>query len=402
MTKRKVLKIGVIVISIIVLLIAFFLLYRYIRIKTARVEIVLKTDRQVTFLDDVKVSSFIESINGKIVDDYKIDTTKIGSQNIEFTFINDQNIKLNYSYELSVIDDEAPLIWLGKSYNVTRGSNVNLLDKILCGDNYDSKPDCEIIGEYNLDTVGSYDLVFKATDSSGNTNEKKFTLNVNEPKNSSSSSNNGTSYTDFSQVVEDYKNDKTQIGIDVSKWQQDIDFQKLKDAGVEFVFIRVGTSSGINGENFLDSKFIQNIDNANAVGIPVGVYFYSYANSLKRAQNDAKWVLDQIKDYQVDLGIAFDWENWQSFNEFNLSFFGLTNMAKEFMNTVTAAGYKSMLYSSKTYLENIWLPTDYPVWLAHYTKNTDYKDDYEYWQICSNGKVDGINGLVDIDIRYLS
>ena len=206
MTKRKVLKIGVIVISIIVLLIAFFLLYRYIRIKTARVEIVLKTDRQVTFLDDVKVSSFIESINGKIVDDYKIDTTKIGSQNIEFTFINDQNIKLNYSYELSVIDDEAPLIWLGKSYNVTRGSNVNLLDKILCGDNYDSKPDCEIIGEYNLDTVGSYELVFKATDSSGNTNEKTFTLNVNEPKNSSSSSNNGTSYTDFSQVVEDYKN----------------------------------------------------------------------------------------------------------------------------------------------------------------------------------------------------
>ena len=111
--------------------------------------------------------------------------------------------------------------------------------------------------------------------------------------------------------------------------------------------------------------------------------------------------VENIKDYKVELPIAFDWENWDSFNTYELSFFGLTNMAKRFMDTVKASGYDAMLYSSKTYLENIWMSVDYPVWLAHYTKNTNYAGDYSYWQICSNGRVDGINGDVDIDIRYI-
>ena len=131
------------------------------------------------------------------------------------------------------------------------------------------------------------------------------------------------------------------------------------------------------------------------------VYFYSYANSVDRAISDAKWIIENIKDYKVELPIAFDWENWGSFNTYELSFFGLTNMAKRFMDTVKDAGYDAMLYSSKTYLENIWMSVDYPVWLAHYTKNTNYAGDYSYWQICSNGRVDGINGDVDIDIRYI-
>ena len=277
---------------------------------------------------------------------------------------------------------------------------ANLLEKIMCGDNYDSNPKCVIEGEYDLGKVGNYKLVFKAEDSSGNVSEKKFTLNVNEPSNNESS-NRVKSVTKFNDVIKDYKTDNTQIGIDVSKWQGDIDFRKLKKAGVEFVIIRVGSSNGINGENFVDSKFIQNIKNANSVGIPVGVYFYSYANSVDRAISDAKWIIEQIKDYKVDLPIAFDWENWGSFNKYELSFFGLTNMAKKFMDTVKASGYDAMLYSSKTYLKNIWMSADYPVWLAHYTKNTNYTGDYSYWQLCSNGRVDGISGDVDIDIRYI-
>ena len=292
------------------------------------------------------------------------------------------------------------MIWLGKSYNVTKGSEDNLLEKIMCGDNYDKNPVCVIEGDYDLNNVGSYKLVFKATDSNGNTSEKKFTLNVNEPSDNKGS-NGVKTVTEFSDVIKNYKNDNTQIGIDVSKWQGDIDFSKLKNAEVEFVIIRVGSSTGINGENFVDSKFIQNIENANSVGIPVGVYFYSYANSMERAINDAKWIIDVIKDYRVELPIAFDWENWGSFNKYELSFFGLTNIAKKFMDTVKDAGYEAMLYSSKTYLENIWMGMDYPVWLAHYTKNTNYTGDYSYWQLCSNGRVDGINGDVDIDIRYI-
>lgn len=400
MKNKKLILIISIVVGIILLSVGGFLLYKYIEIKNAVVKVVLKDNLEADFADTLRVSSFIESINGKIVDDYYLNTDSLGKKKIDFEYINDDGIKIKYNYEINVVDREAPLIWLGKSYNVTRGSEDNLIDKIMCGDNYDNNPECVIEGDYNLDNVGSYNLVFKATDSSGNVSKKKFILNVNEAS-SKKESNGVKSVTEFSDVIKDYKNDNTQIGIDVSKWQGDIDFSKLKSAGVEFVIIRIGSSTGINGENFIDSKFIQNIKNANSVGIPVGVYFYSYANSVDRAISDAKWIIENIKDYKVELPIAFDWENWGSFNTYELSFFGLTNMAKRFMDTVKDAGYDAMLYSSKTYLENIWMSVDYPVWLAHYTKNTNYAGDYSYWQICSNGRVDGINGDVDIDIRYI-
>lgn len=400
MKNKKLILIISIVVGIILLSVGGFLLYKYIEIKNAVVKVVLKDNLEADFVDTLKVSSFIESINGKIVNDYYLNTDSLGKKKIDFEYINDDGIKIKYNYEINVVDREAPLIWLGKSYNVTRGSEDNLIDKIMCGDNYDNNPECVIEGDYNLDNVGSYNLVFKATDSSGNVSKKKFILNVNEAS-SKKESNGVKSVTEFSDVIKNYKNDNTQIGIDVSKWQGDIDFSKLKSAGVEFVIIRIGSSTGINGENFIDSKFIQNIKNANSVGVPVGVYFYSYANSVDRAISDAKWIIENIKDYKVELPIAFDWENWGSFNTYELSFFGLTNMAKRFMDTVKDAGYDAMLYSSKTYLENIWMSVDYPVWLAHYTKNTNYAGDYSYWQICSNGRVDGINGDVDIDIRYI-
>ena len=400
MKNKKLILIISIVVGIILLSVGGFLLYKYFEIKNAVVKVVLKDNLEANFADTLRVSSFIESINGKIVNDYYLNTDSLGKKKIDFEYINDDGIKIKYNYEINVVDREAPLIWLGKSYNVTRGSEDNLIDKIMCGDNYDNNPECVIEGDYNLDNVGSYNLVFKATDSSGNVSKKKFILNVNEAS-SKKESNGVKSVTEFSDVIKDYKNDNTQIGIDVSKWQGDIDFSKLKSAGVEFVIIRIGSSTGINGENFIDSKFIQNIKNANSVGIPMGVYFYSYANSVDRAISDAKWIIENIKDYKVELPIAFDWENWGSFNTYELSFFGLTNIAKGFMDTVKSAGYDAMLYSSKTYLENIWMSVEYPVWLAHYTKNTNYAGDYSYWQICSNGRVDGINGDVDIDIRYI-
>lgn len=400
MKNKKTILIVSIILGVILLSIGGFLLYKYIQVKNAVIKVELKDNLEADFADTLRVSSFIENINGKIVDDYYLDTDSLGKKKVDFQYINDDGIKLKYSYEINIVDKEAPLIWLGKSYNVVKGSEDNLLEKIMCGDNYDNDPICVIEGNYDLNKVGSYNLVFKATDSSKNVSEKKFTLNVNEPSNKGGS-NGVKSVTEFSDVIKNYKTDNTQIGIDVSKWQGDIDFDKLKNAGVEFVIIRVGSSKGIDGENFVDSKFIQNIKNANSAGIPVGVYFYSYANSVDRAISDAKWIIEQIKDYKVDLPIAFDWENWGGFNKYELSFFGLTNMAKKFMDTVKASGYDAMLYSSKTYLENIWMSADYPVWLAHYTKNTNYTGDYSYWQLCSNGRVDGISGDVDIDIRYI-
>lgn len=399
LTKKNI--IIIICFLIIIIGIGSYFLINYLRVKNAVIKVTLDDTLETEFLSDVKVSDFISDINGTIVDDYVIDTTDIGKKKIEFEYINDDNIKVKYNYEINVVDNVAPLIWLNNSYTVNVGSDISLTDKILCGDDTDPNPTCEVIGEYNMNEAGTYPLVFKATDNSGNVTEKEFNLIVREPKSSGTSSGSVSTKTLFSEVVDAHKTENTEIGLDISKWQGDVDFNALKEAGVEFVIIRVGTSSGINGENLVDSKFEQNINGANKAGIPVGIYFYSYANSEDRAISDALWVLEQIKDYKVDLPIAFDWENWSFYNEFNLSFFGLSNMADSFVKTVRDAGYEGMLYSSKNYLEDIWFKGDYPVWLAHYTTKTNYEGDYEFWQLCNNGRVAGINGDVDINIRYL-
>lgn len=403
MKNKKVIIVVSSIIGILLISLGFyFILQKHLEKKEIE-KIVFVENLETEFLSDVNVSDFIKSIDGKIVDDYKIDTTKVGKKEIKFSFTTAKNKEIKYSYTLEIKDTTPPVIWLNNTYNKVQGSEDNLVDKILCADNYDDKPKCEIIGDYDLNEAGAYSLKFKATDSSGNVKEKDFTLNVTKPAPSGGGSTNTTpkKVTLFEDVIADYKTDKTQIGIDVSKWQGDIDFKKLKEAGVEFVFIRVGTANGINGERILDPKFEQNIKNANSAGIPVGIYYYSYANSKKRAIEDANWVIEQIKDYKVDLPVAFDWENWGNYNKYNLSFYNLTEMAKGYLDVFKDSGYNGLLYSSKTYLENMWMETEYSTWLAHYTKKTSYEKEYSYWQICNNGKVDGINGEVDIDIRYL-
>ena len=397
--KKKILTIICIILGVIILGIISFKLYSYLRIKYAKIEVTLVDDMTLEFNDKKKVSDYIKSINGKIIDDYIIDSSTLGEKTIDFEFINDDNIKVKYSYDISVVDTVSPVIWLNDSYYVTKGSKDTLLEDILCGDNYDNKPKCEIIGEYDLNTINNYPLTFKATDSSNNVTTKDFVLKVYEPKKSSTSSSK-VNYTMFNDIKEKYKKEDTKIGIDVSLWQGDIDFKKLKDSGVEFVFIRVGYMKGTKGERVLDSKFKQNIENANKYDIPVGIYYYSYASNKEEAKEDAKWVLKQIKNYDVSLPIAFDWEDFADYNSYNLSFYNLTSMADEFIKEVNKKGYKGLLYGSKNYLEKIWLSNSHDTWLAHYASSTNYQGKYSYWQITDTGKVDGINGTVDIDIYY--
>ena len=224
-----------------------------------KAEIVLSEDLTVPFLEERKVSNFIVSMNGKIVDDYKIDTTSLGKKEIKFDFITDEGIKASYQYEIEVKDVIPPTVLLGGSYRVKKGSSSKFIDNILCGDDYDSNPKCEIVGDYDLNKEGSYPVVFKATDSSGNVTEKNFKLVVYVPK-QGGGSNPPKPKTYFSDIVKEHKNDKTRIGIDISKWQGDVDFDALKKAGVEFVIIRVGTTNGRDGDYILDPKFIQKVN----------------------------------------------------------------------------------------------------------------------------------------------
>lgn len=397
---KKILIITFSIILVILIALGGYFFSKHLMIENA-VKIVEISSDKVEVYSEVKLKDLIKKINGRLLDNPKINTTKLGKQEIEFEYLNEDNLKIPYSIKVEVVDRTPPMITNFSKFSVNVNYAGDLSKELFCGDNYDNNPKCFLEGNYDLNKVGSYQVTFTGIDSSNNKSTNTFTLNVKEP----SKSNNETTekkYTDFNDIVKKYKNKNTKIGIDVSHWQGDIDFKKVKQAGVEFAYIRVGRGSGIGKKKYvLDDKFIQNIKGFNKVGIPVGVYFYSYANSNKDAESEAKWLIKKIKNYKVDLEIVFDWENWSFFQDFDLSFYKLTELSKTFSNVISKAGYQSMLYSSKNYLENIWYPTTDPIWLAHYTSSTDYQGKYKVWQLCNDGKVSGIDdNLVDINIIY--
>lgn len=368
----------------------------------------LKRGLKTEVYTKANIEDYIETIEGKIIEEPKINNKKIGKQKLEFIYLNKDNKKRRGTFEIEIVDTEKPLVWLSNNYNTKVGTDIDLQNKIMCVDNYDNKPSCEINGEYDINTPGTYPLEYIAKDNSGNTFQKEFTLTVYEPV---TTENNTTTtptepsepeYTDFTEILNNYKNDDNEIGIDVSKWQGDIDFSKVKNAGASFVMIRVGSQSGTGGDYVLDPTFKQNIENALKNDLKVGVYFYSYADSKKEAQKQANWVIKQIKDYEISLPVVFDFESFDSFNQMELSIFGLNEVANSFIETINDAGYEGVLYGSKNYLNAIWKYHTAPVWLAHYTDQTNYDGEYFMWQMCDDGKIDGIDGYVDIDILYKS
>ena len=327
----------------------------------------------------------------------KVPTNKLGKQKLTVKYKNNKYV-INYK----VVDTKKPIILGGTTKTTTVGKKIDLVNKYLCGDNHDAKPKCYIEGKYDINKVGTYKLKYVAKDSSGNKTTKNIKLKVIEKKNSSSSSSSSTTTTvkrtKISTYIKKYKKKNTKIGIDVSAWQDDINWEKVKKDGVEFAMLRIGYGPS-NNQIKLDKRFENNLKNAKKQKIPVGLYFYSYAKTKDEAKAQAKWIIKKLNGQKLDLPIAFDWENWNSFNKYNVSFKGLNDIAKTFISEVEKAGYKGMLYSSAYYLNIIWKKYE-NTWLAYYTSNNDFKKPYIMWQLSSKGKVNGINGSVDIDVIY--
>ena len=377
--------------------------------KEDKTALTLKDNLQTEFLSDVKVSTFIEHLNGTLISDDKIDTTSLGTKTVKVNYKNTRGKKKHKSYQITIVDTEKPKIFLSRStVSVQKGYNKNIINLFLSGDNCDSNPERQIIGNCDLNTPGTYDLTFEIKDASGNKESKNFKLKVNEiSKNSSSTTTNNITTTNknnkqFSDIVEKYcqsDNKYTSAGIDVSSWQGDIDWKKVKEAGCDFAFIRVGYQNGRNGEISEDKYFKANIENAISNNIKVGIYFYSCAQTIEETQEQAKWTIEKIKPYNISLPVAFDWEEWNSFADYKLSFYGISKLADAFINVCKDNGYDGILYSSKNYLETIWHQELFPnIWLAQYANTATYNKSYNYWQMCNTGRIDGIKGDVDIDL----
>lgn len=371
--------------------------------------VTLTEDLTIGFDEPAKVSSFIGDLQGSMVNDFEINMDTLGEQEITFEYINSRNKKRHYTFTINVVDNTAPLIYGSSTYTVPINYEGDLTELMLSADDLDDFPVRTIVGDYDLQKVGVYDLEYVIKDSSGNESRKAFTLEVVNPISSAgtvnSNTNNSAYYLPFAEVVQEYKTDQTKIGIDVSAWQGEINWQKVKAAGVEFVFIRLGYQVGSGGDYVLDRYFQQNITGARSVGLPVGVYFYSYADGIDEAKKQAEWVTEALSGYKIQLGVALDWEDWANFNSTNMSLYTINQVANTFLDIINQAGYDGLLYGSKNYLNLIWRADRYlshhKVWLAQYYDHPTYEKRFHFWQMSSSGRVDGISGNVDIDIMYL-
>ena len=354
---------------------------------------------EVEVYDEVSLNDILDIKNQEIEitsKDYKIDTNSLGDKEITVYYTYDDK-KYVYKDKISVVDITPPLVFSGTSKTVELNYDKDICNLITYGDNYTGDIKCQIEGDYDLSKIGNYKLLYTLSDSSNNETKVNVTLNVVKKINSTNPSKTKTYFKD---IYNTHKKDDTEIGIDVSRWQEDIDFNKVKEAGATFVMMRLGVQSN-NRELSIDTYYKENIKKAKEAGLKVGVYLYSIATSKEEAIEHADFVIKTLDKETLDLPVVFDWESWSSWNSFKISFHDINEIANAFLERIEENGYQGMLYSSKNYLENIWTnKKNYPVWLAHYTKQTNYQGDYVIWQLCNNGRINGVNGDVDIDIMY--
>lgn len=347
----------------------------------------------------VNLIDIIDDSNVEIIDE-EINTYHVGSNKMILSYKDKHHKIKKYQYDINIYDDEKPIIIANSQKTITKGTDIDLLKGIICVDNADSNVECSVEGTYDINTIGTYNLTYIAVDSSNNKTTKNLTLSVIEPVTDEKPKEaEEPTYIDFSDIVTKYKDDSHEIGIDISRWQGDIDYSKL-DPNIDFVMIRIGYQDGYNGICELDKKYLDNIKGFTDAGIKVGLYFYSYATTRAEALNQADWVIDNIGDYDIELPIVFDWENWSTFNDFNLNLYEFNNIAYSFMEEIKFKGYNTLLYGSKSYLTSMWKPNNYGVWVAQYYDYVTYEGKYQMWQLTENGKVDGIDYTVDIDILY--
>lgn len=199
----------------------------------------------------------------------------------------------------------------------------------------------------------------------------------------------------------------SKLGIDISEFQGEVDWQQVRDFGIEFVMIRLGYRVyGEDGELVLDAGFEQSVQGALDAGLEVGVYFFSQAISDIEAKEEAEFVLDQIELYDIDGPVVFDTEeikdddartNANTIEQY-------TNNCVTFCETVKEAGYEPMIYANMKWMAfslDLEKLTDYSFWYADYHEEPQCPYDFDIWQYTETGVIPGIESNVDINIRFI-
>lgn len=214
-------------------------------------------------------------------------------------------------------------------------------------------------------------------------------------------------------------------GIDVSQFNGNIDWKKVKQAGVDFAIIRVAYRGYGTGKIVTDSKALKNLKGAQDAGIAIGAYFFSTAINEEEAVEEADYLVDIVKNYNITYPIAYDCEGYESADYRNhmLTKEERSNIAIAFLSRVEELGYKGLMYGSQAHLEGNtqWeidrIGSKFETWVAQYLyadseyneyssfeavlgRNTNYSGDYSIWQFSSQGSIAGMSGNVDLNLEY--
>lgn len=360
-------------------------------------KITLKTAGAVEVYDTVLLRDYITEPEIRLENkNSRLDTSKTGTveQSVRFTY-QGQSYTQNIRYQ--VVDTTPPLL-LNGGYNtvIETGKPFDLNKCVGFGDNYDKSPRLTYTGQVDTAVPGKYPITATVTDAAGNKTSWDLTVTVADKLPTYTDTASRLSFSDFAEA---YGGKNKRLGIDVSKWQGKINFEAVRDAGCQFVIMRIG--HGRNGME-MDEYYRSNMAGAKAAGLDVGVYFYSTANTEKAVRQEARWIAENLKGEKLDFPVVFDWESFSNFQKYGMSIHDLNMLFEAFADELQKQGYSAMLYGSKNYLQNFWYPQKkYPVWLAHYTDQTDYLGDYAIWQMSCRGRIPGIAGDVDLDIQYM-
>ena len=188
-------------------------------------------------------------------------------------------------------------------------------------------------------------------------------------------------------------------GIDVSEWQGDIDWDRVKNTDVEFAIIRCGFAG--NYSKYDDKKFVRNVKECQRLGIPFGVYLYSYAQDVEDAKDEANHTLRLLQGLNLSYPVFYDLEENSVMSTVSKS--TIAKVAETYVSMIQAAGYNCGVYANLYWFNN-YLTDPYfdsvMKWVAQYNVECNYQKYYSMWQGTSSGYVDGIAGNVDINITF--
>ena len=195
-------------------------------------------------------------------------------------------------------------------------------------------------------------------------------------------------------------------GIDVSKYQRNIDWKTVKASGIEFVIIRVGYRGSATGVLVEDPYFKQHIEGATKAGLKVGVYFFTQAITKAEAVEEASMALALTEGYNLEYPIFIDTERVSgNARANNLDKATRTEIVDAFCKTIQNAGEKAGVYASKSWYNNqlnAGKLENYCIWVAQYNTECNYQGRYSIWQYSETGQVPGISGYVDLNISYMN